>query len=282
MTASRPLGGPPGPGVATVWAPAKLTVSLAVVGVRADGYHELRAEMVTLDLADRLDLRTARRSSLEVAAAPGTRAEGLPAGPDNLVLRALELVGRTAHVHLEKRIPVQGGLGGGSADAGAVLRWAGWTDLAAAGRLGSDVPFCVLGGRAEVGGVGERVRPLPHLERSFVLLVPPFGSDTAAVYRAYDDRLADSAGDPTGSRDGVNDLTAAALAVEPRLVAWGEALGSLTGRTPVLAGSGSTWFVEGDADELGVGERHTLEVGGESGQLLAARTVPPGWAGPEA
>jgi 4-diphosphocytidyl-2-C-methyl-D-erythritol kinase len=219
--------------VERVRAPAKLTVSLRVTGVRADGYHELDAEMVTVDLADELELGPG--DSLEVVAATGL---AVPADDDNLVRKALRAVGRTAAVRLTKRIPAGAGLGGGSADAAAVLRWAGSTDLALAATLGADVPFCLVGGRARVTGVGEVVTPLPPEDRAFTLLTPPFGVSTPAVYRAWDEL-----GGPTA--DGPNDLEPAALVVEPRLAAWRDALGDATGATPVLAGSGSTWFVPG-------------------------------------
>ena len=84
---------------------------------------------------------------------------------------------RRAAVHLTKRIPLGGGLGGGSADAAAVLRWAGCTDPDVAVRLGADVPFCLVGGRARVEGVGEKVTPLPFEARDYLLLLPPFGVD---------------------------------------------------------------------------------------------------------
>ena len=219
---------------ATQRAPAKLTLSLRVTGVRADGYHDLDAEMVTIDLAD--ELRFADGDSLEVV---GPAAGGAPPGHDNLVRRALAAVGRTAAVVLHKRIPAGAGLGGGSADAAAVLRWAGCRDLALAASLGADVPFCLVGGRARVAGLGEMVEPLPFEARTFTVLTPPFGCSTVEVYRAWD-RL----GGPTG--DGPNDLEPAALAVEPRLAAWRDRLAGATGRRPVLAGSGSSWFVEGD------------------------------------
>ena len=212
-------------------APAKLTLSLRVVGVRPDGFHLLESEMVTLDLAD----------ELEITDGDGLEVEGndaVPPGDDNLVVRALRAVGRRAHVRLRKRIPVGGGLGGGSADAAAVLRWAGVTDLGVAASLGADVPFCLVGGRARVTGIGEVVDPLPFVDRSFTLLTPPFGVFTPAVYKTWD-----ALGGPTG--DGGNDLEPAALAVEPRLARWRDTLGDATGQTPVLAGSGSTWFVEG-------------------------------------
>lgn len=213
------------------FARAKLTLSLRVTGVREDGYHLLDAEMVTIDLADTLVF--APGSGLEIVPLVES-----PRFEPTLVTRALEAVGRQAFVRLEKRIPVGGGLGGGSADAAAVLRWAGVDDIGVAASLGADVPFCLVGGRAKVGGVGEVVERLPFEERTFTLLTPPFGVSTAAVYAAWDE-----AGGAAG--DGPNDLEAAALAVEPRLARWRDLLAEATGRVPVLAGSGSTWFVEG-------------------------------------
>lgn len=227
----------PDPGaVVTVRAPAKLTLSLRITGVRADGYHLIDAEMVTLELADTLEIGPG--DGLEIVADAGGAPHAVPPDDDNLVRRALALAGRTARVRLTKRIPAGAGLGGGSADAAAVLRWAGFTDLERAATIGADVPFCVVGGRARVRGIGERVEPLEPVARTFTLCTPPFGCSTPAVYAAWD-RL----GGPVAH--GPNDLEAAALAVEPRLAEWRDQLGEATGRTPVLAGSGSTWFVEG-------------------------------------
>ncbi len=221
-------------------APAKLTLSLRVVGVRADGYHLLDAEMITIDLADTLVF--APGDGLSIGGIRGIgEGQTLPSGPDNLVNRALAAVGRRARVALIKRIPAGGGLGGGSADAAAVLRWAGCADVGIAAGLGADVAFCLMGGRGRVTGVGEMVEPLPFADvefRSFTLLTPPFGVATRAVYEQWD-----ALGGPRG--DGVNDLEPAALVVEPRLAAWRDRLGDATGQVPVLAGSGSTWWVEG-------------------------------------
>ncbi|PLS76254.1 MAG: 4-(cytidine 5'-diphospho)-2-C-methyl-D-erythritol kinase [Actinobacteria bacterium] len=185
--------------------------------------------MTTLDLAD------------ELTFGPGEN----DLAPDDLVSRALAAVGRQAGVRVEvdKRIPVGAGLGGGSADAAAVLRWAGCDDLEVASRLGADVPFCLVGGRARVRGTGEVVEPLPFVDRAFTLLTPPFPLWTPLVYRAWDDM-----GGPTA--EGVNDLEPAALRAEPRLAEWRDRLGDATGQTPQLAGSGGTWFVEGDYPEV--------------------------------
>lgn len=211
---------------------AKLTVRLKVVGVRADGYHLLDAEMVTLAHHDVLTI--GEGDGVEIV---GRFAAGVPADDTNLVRQALAAVGRQAHVVVDKRIPPGAGLGGGSADAAAVLRWAGCTDVAVAVALGADVPFCLVGGRAHVTGVGERVNALAFVERAYTLCMPPFGVSTPAVYRMWDEL-----GGPTGE---INDLEAAALAVAPELAAWRDRFGDATGVTPVLAGSGSTWFVDG-------------------------------------
>ena len=233
-------------------APAKLTLDLRITGVRGDGYHLIEAEMVTLDLAD--TVRMGPGDAFEVIDA--TTGEGLAvdAGDDNLVRRALALVGRTARVQLEKRIPAGAGLGGGSADAAAVLRWAGFTDLDAAARLGADVAFCLVGGRARVSGIGEIVQPLPFVARTLTLWTPPFGCSTPAVYRAWDDL-----GAPTGG--GGNDLEPAALVVEPRLAEWRDRLAEVSGQRPRLAGSGSTWFVEGAVPGEGRVVVHTTPAG---------------------
>lgn len=220
-------------GPVRISANAKLTLSLCVTGARDDGYHLLDAEMVTVDLADTLTFSDGDELSVV-----GPAATGLPVDDSNLVRRALAAVRRAAQVRLEKRIPVGAGLGGGSADAAAVLRWAGCEDVGVAASLGADVPFCVAGGRARVTGIGEVVETLPFETRRFTLLIPPLSVSTVEVYGAWD-----SLGGPCGANG--NDLEPAALWVAPELARWRDRLGDATGATPRLAGSGATWFVEG-------------------------------------
>ncbi len=279
----------------TLVAPAKLTLSLRVVGVRADGYHLLDSEMVSLDLADQLVVRPGdglwvrpgdagpEEPSGEEESGAGGRAaagvagvEGVPPGPGNLVSRALRAVGRRADVELVKRVPAGAGLGGGSSDAAAVLRWAGCADPEVALALGSDVPYCLRGGRARVGGIGEHVEPLPHEDRAFTLLLLPFGMDTGAVYRAWDamapNRSSVQAHGPAGT-PGINDLETAAVEVDRRLSGWKAVFAEATGRVPTLAGSGSTWFVEGTPTELGL-STGLLELGRATARVVGSRTVP--------
>ncbi len=130
----------------------------------------------------------------------GPAADGVPADDTNLVRRALRAVGRSAAVHVDKHIPPGAGLGGGSADAAAVLRWAGCDDLELAAGLGADVPFCVRGGRARVGGIGEVVEPLPFVDLTFTLCTPPLG----VLDAARSTRRGTSSAGPAA--DGPNDL----------------------------------------------------------------------------
>ena len=234
--------------IVSLVAPAKLTVSLKVTGVRADGFHLIDAEMITLDLADELVVDPSR-TGLEITGefaddlAASVDAKGANNTNDNLVSRALQLAGRKAHVTITKNIPSGGGLGGGSADAAAILRWAGFTDLVAAAKLGADIAFCMIGGRARVSGIGEVVNPLKKIAREITLVVPPFRVSTPAVYRAFD-QLTDFGRTPI-KHAGVNDLELAAINVEPRLAIWKQKISQAAGVEPVLAGSGSTWWLDG-------------------------------------
>jgi 4-diphosphocytidyl-2-C-methyl-D-erythritol kinase len=240
-------------------APAKVTWYLEVTGRRANGWHELRAEMLTVDLADRLEVEEGG-DSLRLEGPYS----GLPTDERNLVRGALRLVGRRAGVVVHKSIPPGGGLGGGSADAGAILRWAGGVSALEALTLGADVPFCQVGGRALVEGVGEAVTELPFEPRKLTLVLLSFGVDTAACYAAYDE-LAASGERPSGR----NHLAAAARRVEPRLAATMDWLEATLGGRVHLCGSGSTLFVEGHL-ESGV---ETWEVTGPEGMVQFRQTT---------
>ena len=214
-------------------APAKLTLSLRVTGRRDDGYHLIDAEMVTLDFGDRLELDP-EGDGLEVRVGAASR----PGRPDDLVVRALRLVGRTAGVVLHKSVPQGAGLGGGSADAAAVLRWAGWTDLAGAASLGADVPFCLVGGRARVRGIGEVVEPLA-LRGAGAHPAHPAG----ALLDAGGVPAWDELGGPAGST--ATTWSPRRWPWRPSSASWRDELAEVAGVRPGLAGSGSTWCVPG-------------------------------------
>jgi len=168
----------------TALAPAKINLTLEVLGPRVDGYHELASIMQTLAVADEVEVILGSSGGIEGA---GPHAAGVPSDRNNLAWRAVEALarrlGRTAkgvRIRIVKTIPAAGGLGGGASDAAAVLRLLGaaWGAseeelLTAACEVGSDEPFFLTGGTALVRGRGERVEPLPSLpEHGVVLLLP--------------------------------------------------------------------------------------------------------------
>jgi len=216
-------------------APAKLTLSLRVTGVRDDGYHTIDAEMVALSLTDIVRITPSDTTSISVS---GPFADGVPTDESNLVHKALNLVKQSASVAIEKNIPHGGGLGGGSTDAAAILRWANFTDPVEASRLGADVAFSLFGGRAHVSGIGEIIEPLSFTEMPLTLFVPPVHVSTPLVYKTWD-----QLGGPRGVAE--NDLEPAALAAVPELAIWRQQIQDSFGIRPHLAGSGATWFAHG-------------------------------------
>ncbi|MGQ9631454.1 MAG: 4-(cytidine 5'-diphospho)-2-C-methyl-D-erythritol kinase [bacterium] len=169
---------------------AKVNLFLDVVGTREDGYHLLRSVMQSISLSDELTLSP--WGGIEIVCDDPT----VPAGEDNLIYKALRALKVGARVHLEKHIPLGGGLGGGSSDAAAALRAAnrvyglGYSpeELERIGSsIGSDVPFCVRGGTALVSGAGERVEPIKRNFTLWMVLVNPgIPISTGEIYRAFD------------------------------------------------------------------------------------------------
>lgn len=163
-------------------APGKINLALEVLGRRPDGYHEVATVIHTVELHDLLTFRLADDVTLRCHT-PGL------ATADNLVYQAADLLRRAtgtragATIQLTKRLPLAAGLGGGSSDAACALRglkrlWhlaLSWEDLVELGaKLGSDVPFFLLGGAALVEGRGERITPLPPLGQQWMIIaVPP-------------------------------------------------------------------------------------------------------------
>ena len=184
----------------TVPARAKLNLSLDVLGKRPDGYHNLKSIMQTISVRDdvEIDVGTGEPWKLECTM------EGIPTDERNLAWRAAKVFCDTLgkdpeglNIRITKRIPTQAGLGGGSADAAAVLRalnryydsplsLPALAELGAA--VGSDVPFCTLCGTAMVEGKGEKIRKLPDMpDCCFVICKPEFSASTPELYRKLDE-----------------------------------------------------------------------------------------------
>jgi len=189
------LGGPVSAPAIFVPAWAKINLTLSVLGKREDGYHALSSVMQTISLSDTLRIEIASDDRITCAVdVPSLRND------DNLAVRAVRLLrdeGYLTHgaaLELRKEIPTQGGLGGGSSDAAAVLvalnhlctlRLSRTRLEVLAARLGSDVPFFIHGGAAMIEGRGELVTPLPDCEPLWLLVAhPPVNISTAAVFRS--------------------------------------------------------------------------------------------------
>lgn len=228
-------------------APAKLNLSLAVLGRRPDGHHELASRFVLLTLADRLLLMPGC-SGLRVEASDPQ----VPVDATNLAWRGL-VAGLGAEpelacLALEKRIPAAAGLGGGSSDAAAAWRlgrrWSGAAELPTEdelrelSRIGADVPFFAAQLRAaNVTGIGERLEACAApATREVVLAVPPFGLSTAAVFAEL--RPSDWSREAALGR---NDLLTAARRLRPELDDIFTVV-SAAGGIPALTGSGPTVY----------------------------------------
>ncbi len=242
-------------------APAKLTLTLRVLGVRDDGFHLLDALTVSVD---------APCDTMTIAPGPpgirlsvsGPASEGVPNDDDNLVAHAALAVlpdDEGLEIGLSKVIPPGSGLGGGSSDAAAALRYCADryalepdVVLEAAAAVGSDIPFCVGQVPAWMRGRGEIIEPVAMPDPLHVLIVvPPFSISTPPVYRAWDEL-----GGPRSTRtiaappavahlvdELANDLEPAAEQVEARLAPYRDALEAAAGAPALLAGSGSACWI---------------------------------------
>ncbi|MBQ3390571.1 MAG: 4-(cytidine 5'-diphospho)-2-C-methyl-D-erythritol kinase [Firmicutes bacterium] len=191
----------------TIDAYAKINLALDVLGRLPNGYHEVRMLMQQLELKDRVTLRKTGSSRREIRLTCDN--ENVPADNTNLAWQAVVLmmdlyeIAEGIEIHIEKRIPMEAGLAGGSADCAAALKAMNilfeldltTKELCRLGAgLGSDVPFCIQGGTAVAGGTGTDLTQVKGLDpdRYTVLLCkPPEGVSTGEVYRKYSERMAD-------------------------------------------------------------------------------------------
>ncbi len=247
---------------------AKINLFLDVKARRADGYHDIETVMQTVSLADTVTVEAERAKSVEISLTATDPA--LPTGEGNIAYRAalafLDGAGLAARVriHIEKNIPVAGGLAGGSTDGAAVLRGLNETfgfpfgeeELCRiAAEVGADVPFCVVGGTAAAYGKGEIMVPQPPLPDCAVLIVRPHGSvSTAEAYRRIDALPAASHASmedmlaPLGRRDLDRVLSSAynvferVIAPDSEVFAVKKELCRRGARLSMMSGSGPTVF----------------------------------------
>ena len=266
----------------TVKAHAKINWSLNILALRDDGYHELDMLMQSLELCDELSFENARWLTLNVDN------RRLPNGERNLIIRAAnalnEYMGTRhgARIQLKKRIPARAGLGGGSADCAAALlalnrlwnlRLPLRTLLDVGRKLGADVPFCLTGGLARVGGIGEKLSAVAGAPSIPLALVTPGGGlSTPGVFKAWDeggyaiapadmDALADCLvrGDLEAAQDlSINALEPPAIRLMPEIGRIMEVFRRMDARFVRMTGSGSTVFAAFHTDEQAQAAAHAV------------------------
>jgi 4-diphosphocytidyl-2-C-methyl-D-erythritol kinase len=245
---------------------AKINLCLHVLGKRPDDFHELRTIFQTISLHDTIDLSITRGSAFEMFMSCNDPAL---LGPENLVLRAIRVIAPeigfqgSVSVHLEKKIPVARGLGGGSSDAAAaligMLRLTGWElplarlmEIAAG--LGADVPFFLFGGRALAVNRGDEIYPLADRPEQTIVVVSPrdVGVSTKDAYQWLSAELTKRAKAPNiwgfcalcWSRQETvsNDFEGPVFSRHPRLREIRDGLLKRGAANAALAGSGSAVF----------------------------------------
>lgn len=239
-----------------IFAPAKINLTLHVTGQRADGYHLLDSLVVFVDVGDQI---VAERADQPMLTVTGPFTDGVPTDGRNLALRAAELAGMPMALTLDKHLPPASGIGGGSADAAAVLRAAARLGGAPVGAeraltLGADVPVCLGSKPVRMSGIGEGMRRISLPALHMVLVNPRVEVSTPEVFRRLERK--DNAPMPdvvpawpdslalidwlTTQR---NDLQDAAAQIAPEVAATLAALALLPGVQMVrMSGSGATCF----------------------------------------
>lgn len=241
----------------TASAPGKINLFFTVGALQPDGFHEVVSIYQALNLRETVSVTAAKEFSLTVSGIT----EGVPTDETNLAIKAAKFVSRSPlAIHIEKSVPVAGGMGGGSADAAAVVVAASKmlgakVTASETVALGSDVPFAILGGTALGTGRGELLAPLETAGEFHWVLVPaPFGLSTPEVYRTLDElrpepEERDAMPLIAALRKGVpsdiapllhNDLQQAALHLRPELQETIDALESAGALRAMVSGSGPT------------------------------------------
>ncbi len=251
----------------SLFAAAKINLTLKVLGRRADGYHGLESLVAFADIGDQIFVKKADETALSIVGPFAAALNSPEEISDNLVLRALALLEVAAEralpsdIVLQKNLPVASGIGGGSADAAAALR-----GLAAlheldidlmplAAELGADVPVCLSTQAAWMSGIGHDIAPLPALPDADIVLVNPrLAVATASVFSALDasEKLRASAPAPQAFADvsawlaflkrAGNDLQAAAISLAPEIADCLAGLEKAGAPMHAMSGSGATCF----------------------------------------
>ena len=242
---------------------AKLNLSLLIYAPRPDGYHPICSVFQEISLHDTLEIELRKKGEFSVSI-PGSPINGQPNILDKVFGAFNGTLTHGYHVTIHKKIPIGGGLGGGSTNAAAFLKWLvhfEQRDLSdrrlvkMAVTLGADVPFFLTGGTALVRGIGEKVRSLPTPRKQwFVLINPNQHAGTGDVFRAYDNQMAPlKRPGPTPRRIlqgdiGENGFKQVVWKLIPKLAELESLIGTELGLPVYLSGSGATVFIPFDSE----------------------------------
>lgn len=259
----------------TLQAYAKVNLGLDILGMRDNGYHDVKMVMQTINLFDTLRFSTLPEDVIRISASDGE----LPCNEDNLVYQAIDLMKREfavkkgVEVYIEKHIPMAAGMAGGSSDCAAALKACNLlfelhlSEEALMGygkKLGADVPYCIMGGTALAEGIGEKLTRLPAMQDCYILVAkPPVSVSTRDAYRAYDSEDYVVHPDIDGmvkamqneNLDGVtarmaNVLESVTEKLHPEIVKLKDMIRTAGAKNAMMTGSGPTVF--------GVFENHVL------------------------
>lgn len=251
----------------TIQAYAKINLGLDILGVRDNGYHDVKMVMQTISLHDTLRFTTTTGNRITIS----TNAGALPCDESNLVYRAIALLRQEFGIHkgmdvyIDKRIPMAAGMAGGSADCAAAMRACSLLfDLHLSTealqeygcRLGADVPYCLIGGTALAEGIGEKLTKLPALPDCHIVIAkPPVSVSTKTAYQGYDAAEHITHPDIDGMvcairhehLDGVTSRMSNVLAdvtekLHPQIVALKDLLRTSGAKNALMTGSGPTVF----------------------------------------
>jgi len=254
----------------TLLSPAKINLTLEVLGVRADGYHEIRSIIQPIDLFDEVSIDVEDGEGIEIESS----GVSIPSGKDNLAWRAAELFIQNSGVNLKikifikKKIPLGTGLGGGSGNAAAVLiglnritnALSGGDLFKIAPKIGADVPFFIRSLTATMEGIGEEISILKEFPTfHYVILSPNLYTSTQQVYKKWDelniipkDNIAPSENNLEGrikkfidKKEDMplqNDLEEAAISIHPEIASYKQILTSMDIKSAQMTGSGSAVY----------------------------------------
>lgn len=282
----------------TLQAYAKVNLGLDILGVRDNGYHDVKMVMQTIDLFDTLRFSTLPEDVIRIS----SNDKEMPCNADNLVYQAIDLlkkefaVKKGVEVHIDKHIPMAAGMAGGSSDCAAALKACNLlfelhlSEEALMGygkKLGADVPYCIMGGTALAEGIGEKLTRLPAMPDCYIVVAkPPVSMSTKEAYRAYDHQEYVTHPDIEGmvkamqneNLDGVTSRMANVLEkvtekLHPEIVTLKDMMRTAGAKNAMMTGSGPTVFGIFDANVLAEDAKNEIVKSGVAKEVYVVRPM---------